>query len=188
MAGETVNRIHRILITGRSALRREGRLGLALLVLALLVYVTVLSPLYSQQLQLQQDIDDLNKQVHASLKQSMTEPTTTAEQLFTYYQFFPAQSTAPNWLNKIFTAARDQHLDLPEGKYRVIHERAGSLLRYEITLPVTGSYQQLHKFIAAVLSEIPIAALDGVTFERNKISNALIDAKFKISLYLGQPA
>ena len=181
-----MNRLRWILIRSQASLRREGKIGLGLLLLAVLVYLTVLSPLLSQQAQLQQNISNLTRQAQASTSKTPSAPTTTAEQLLTYYRFFPAQSTAPDWLNKIFAAARIQRLELPEGKYRVIHERAGSLLRYEITLPVTGSYQQLHKFIASVLSEIPVAALDGVTFERNKISNALIDAKFKISLYLGQ--
>lgn len=181
-----MNRARWILHKWRTRLSREGRLGLGLLLLCLIVYVAVLSPLFSQQQQLQQDISALNRQAHASRKQATAAPATTAEQLISYYRFFPSQKSAPTWLNKIFAAARTQRLDLPEGKYRVVHERAGSLLRYEITLPVTGSYRQLHKFIADVLNEIPVAALDGVTFERSKISNNLINAKFKISLYLGQ--
>lgn len=181
-----MNRLRWKLNIARATLRREGKIGIALLFVSLLVYVTVLSPLLSQQAQLQQSINDLTRQAHASKTKAMNSPATTAEQLAAYYKFFPAQITAPKWLNKIFNTARTQHINLPEGKYRVVHERAGSLLRYEITLPVTGSYQKLHEFIAGVLSEIPVAALDSVTFERNKISNKLIDAKFKISLYLGQ--
>jgi len=175
-----------MLVTRRISLRREGRLGIILLSLSLLTYFLALEPLQTQRQQLQQNVDDMSKQSVASSKQLKITPATTADQLLTYYKFFPSQTTAPDWLKKIYAAAQMQHLDLPEGKYRIMNERAGSLLRYEITLPVTGSYQQLHKFIGAVLSEIPVAALDSVTFERNKIGTELIDAKFKISLYLGQ--
>lgn len=165
---------------------REGVLGLVLLGLGILVYLLVLPPLQTQLKQVQTDIDSLTFRKQALANTDKSKPVTAAGQLSAYYRHFPLQTSAPDLLQKMFAAAKHQHLELLEGKYRIKHERAGNLLRYEITLPVTGKYRQLHKFISTVLTEIPVVALDGVTFERNKIGNSLIDAKIRFSLYLGQ--
>lgn len=179
-----MNRLRWQLKTWLSVLGREGSLGLALLVASLVVYLITLNPIQSQLTNLQQDIDVLSTPEHTHAKPG---PATTAEQLEAYYQFFPPQSSAPDWLDKIYKAARKQRLELIEGKYRAKPQRAGSLIRYEITLPVTGDYRQIQNFLAAVLTEVPVAALDGVTFERSKIGDAAVVAKIKLTLYLGQP-
>ncbi len=165
-----------------TALGREGSIGLGLLGIALIGYLFVLTPMESRLVQLHSDITSLTTRAHTPAKHA----STTAEQLDTFYRFFPSQTSTPDWLDKIFTVARHQHLQLIQGKYRAKHERAGPLIRYQITLPVTGSYSQVHRFLAGVLTEIPNAALDGVTFKRQKIGNALVEAKIQISLYLGQ--
>jgi len=165
---------------------REGTLGLVLLGLGILAYLFILPPLQTRVKQAQADIASLTSRKQALANTEKSKPVTVTDQLYAYYRHFPLQTSAPDLLQKMFAAAKHQHLELLEGKYRIKHERAGSLLRYEITFPVSGNYLQLHKFIATVLTEIPVVALDSVTFERNKISNSLIDAKIRFSLYLGQ--
>jgi Tfp pilus assembly protein PilO len=165
-------------------LGREGSIGLGLLVITLFLYLLVLLPAQSRLQQLQQDLASLSASTAGASKSAKA--ASTPEQLAAYYQFFPSQSSAPNWLDKIYKSAQELNLALPQGKYTLHNEQAGSLIRYEITLPVTGSYQQIHHFIASVLSQVPIAALDSVAFERSKIGDAQLAAKVKISLYLGQ--
>lgn len=166
-----------------SQLSREGRLGLSLLGISLVIYLLVFIPGQSQVTQFQNEIASLTSASSARVKLAL--PTTT-DQLTAFYRNFPPQRSAPDWLDKIYHAARHENLALNEGKYRAKHQHNGSLIRYKISLPVTGSYRQIQHFLATVMEGIPSVALDGVTFERNKIGDTNVNAKIKLSLYLVQ--
>lgn len=170
----------------RSSLSREGKIGIGLLGLSLIAYFLLLTPAQLQLTQIQQDIMSLTAQSASVNKNKRSTPTSDSNKLLAFYRFFPPSTSAPDWLEKIFTAAQKQHLVLSKGKYRVKHQHAGSLLRYQIMFPITGNYRQLHEFLASVLTEVPNAALDGVSFERSKIGDAKVKAKIKITLYLGR--
>ena len=43
---------------------------------------------------------------------------------------------------------------------------------------------QVRKFIADVLNEIPVAALEDVRIRRDTIGNDVVEAKIKFALYL----
>lgn len=167
-------------------LSREGRLGLGLIVLGLGFYLAVLQPAEMQLAQLQDDALSQQEKIRTTAKSLQTTQTPAAEQLITYYKFFPAQTTAPTWLEKIYQAARNQGIQLEQGEYQVAREKSARLLHYQITLPVKGSYLQLRKFLATVLTDVPIASLDNISFERQKIGDQAIEAKIKLTLYLDQ--
>jgi Tfp pilus assembly protein PilO len=113
------------------------------------------------------------------------EPDTPAAQLVAFYKFFPEGHSEPDWLEKIFQAAQDQGLKVDQGEYRTTGKKeAGKLVRYQVTLPLQGPYPQIRQFLAAVLSDIPIASLDSVDFTRQKIGDGTVEAKVRISLYL----
>jgi len=169
-------------------LGREGLVGIGMLALSFGVYLTILLPAEARIKQLQREIDTTIATDHMIAKNDNSKPVTIPERLAAYYRYFPPQSTAPDLLDKIYQAAKQQRLALNEGKYTATHERAGSLVRYEINLPVTGDYHQLHKFIGSVLNDIPVAALNGITYDRHKIGESAVDAKIKFSLYLGKPS
>ena len=67
-----------------------------------------------------------------------------------------------------------------------MRERAGELTRYQIVLPVHGDYVHVRRFLASVLRDVPYAALDGVSFERKKVSDATIEARVRLSLFMEQ--
>ena len=62
----------------------------------------------------------------------------------------------------------------------------GKLWRYEIVLPVHGTYPQVRVFLAQVLTKIPHLALQSVSFERQKVGDAMIEANIRLTLYLGE--
>ena len=167
-------------------LSREGRLGLGLMVLGLGFYLAVVQPAQQQLTQLQDDVVSQQKKIRTAAKSLQATQDPPAEQLIAYYKFFPAQTTAPLWLEKIYRAARNQGIQLEQGEYHAAREKSARLLHYQITLPVKGSYLQLRKFLATVLTEVPIASLDNISFERQKIGDQAIEARIKLTLYLDQ--
>jgi len=159
---------------------REGFIGLALLVICLSFDLALLGPTHNRLEQLRKNLASVD--THASAR--LPEQTLAKQQLTHYYSYFPPQSSAPDWLNKIYRAAGAQQIQIIQGEYRVQRSETGKLIRYHITIPVIGTYAQLRHFIATVLTDIPIASLDNVSFERQKIEDPTITAKVTFTLYL----
>jgi len=180
-----MNRMHWILRVAAARLGREGMLGLALVLLSLGVYFGLVLPSQNRINQLNSELKAISTSKQSGNSHSVSHSASITERLAAYYSFFPAQTSAPDWLDKIYHDAKAQNLALVEGKYTPLHERAGKLVRYEINLPVTGNFRQVHLFISKVLNDIPYAALDGISYERRKIGDTGIKAKIKFCLYLG---
>lgn len=179
-----MNRLRWHIRTWKSRLGREGIAGIGLLGVSLAFYLFALRPAALNVERLHAQIANLTRHEHTAPAQSRTDVKSPSDQLASYYGFFPPQTSTPDALAKIYQAARQQNIDLVEGKYRPKPERAGRLLRYQITLPVTGTYRQVREFLSLVLARIPNAALDDVVFERRKIGESSVEAKITLSLYL----
>lgn len=163
---------------------REGLLGAVLVLVSIAAAGAIVFPAHQQRVLLQAQLDQqIAKANQPAVKAARATP---AEQLIEFYQFFPSQSTVPQVLDKIYRAARVHGIQLEQGNYAPSQEKRARLLRYQITLPVKGSYVQLRKFVATVLAAVPIASLDNISFERQKIGDQLIEAKIKLTLYLDQ--
>jgi hypothetical protein len=167
-------------------LSREALLGLGLLALCLGFYLAAVRPAQAHLDQLRAEQQAHHEQRQRTARALRVDQDTPGEQLAAYYKFFPGTRSAPQWLEKIYNAARAQHLVLDQGEYRPIPERTGRLLRYQITLPLRGSYAQLRNFLATVLTDVPAASLDHISVERHKIGDPTINAKIKLTLYLVQ--
>lgn len=171
-----------ILAPGAANIGWPGILGLGLLIAIGGFYVSTLAP---QELR----IEDLRKEtmhLRQRAKQSNNDvPRAPAEKLAAFYGFFPPTAELPDLLGKVFDAAKRQSLVLEHGEYRPLKESVGSLMRYQFTLPVRGTYPQIRKFVDVALAEVPALSLDSIQFERRKIGDATVDAKLKLVVFLG---
>lgn len=57
-------------------------------------------------------------------------------------------------------------------------------MRYEMILPVRGSYPQIRAFIADALEAVPAIALVDVIIKREDIKVGKLDVRLSMSLYL----
>jgi Tfp pilus assembly protein PilO len=160
-----------------------GRLGLVLLAVAAVLQVV-------RVMALERDIDALqteagNLQQRLRSGQGLGRPNeTSAEQLATFYAYFPQGDAAPALLGKIHAAAARNGIVLRSGEYKFDRQPDQKLARYYVTLPVVGSYSQLRKFIAAVLADVPAASIDEIQMRRESIANTSLEARIRLSLYL----
>ena len=67
-----------------------------------------------------------------------------------------------------------------------MQDRNWKLTRYQLTLPVKGSYRQIRGFIAQVLTDVPASALEEIGFRRDTVGTDRIDARLRLTLYLGR--
>jgi hypothetical protein len=117
-------------------------------------------------------------------KVAVSKTLNPADQLAEFYRFFPNEDTAADWMRKLYAAAALQGVDLEQGDYQLVHDPDGKITRYDIVLPVRGGYLQIRKFIAQALMDVPALSLDSITFSRQKIGDAAIDAQLRFTLYL----
>lgn len=110
-----------------------------------------------------------------------------AAQLRRFYEFFPAHAEAPAALSRLYAAAAGHKLALPTGEYASSIDPRTGLARYEIVLPVRGSYAQVRQFVEMSLQQVPTLAVDQVSFERPRISEAEVQARIHLTLYLRGP-
>lgn len=162
----------------------SGVIGITLLVFAFTLYAATLVPMAREVDALRDKATQL-KQRYSMSGAANVKIATPDEQLASFYGFFPNKETTPEWLHKINLAAVDNGIVLRSGEYKM--ERTGSerLARYQIILPLTGSYQQIRRFIDMVLEQVPAAALNEVTLTRDSVSSAALEGRVRLTLYVG---
>lgn len=159
-----------------------GLLGLALLLLAVGVFLYQVQPKTTRLEQLKQNSVSLKLRIDQVAKSGIPE-TSDQDELNKFYGFFTGTSLS-EWLNKLYAAAAAQQLVLEQGEYRVIPSKNGKLARYQITLPVKGNYLQIRKFVAQALTDVPIAALEEISFKRETIGATDVETRIKLTLFL----
>lgn len=153
-----------------------------LLVFSSGIFLSVITPAQRDRESLRQHLSTLQMQ---GLRTEKSIRSASPTQLAIFYNHFPAERSLPDWLEKIQGAAKRNALLLQQGDYHIARDKGGKLLRYQIKMPINGSYLNIRKFLGAVLTEIPTASLDNVKFERQKIGDSTIEATVELSLYFG---
>lgn len=108
------------------------------------------------------------------------------EQLAAFYRVFPSEHDATDWIGKIAAIAQRDGLDLQQAEYKVERDKTGKLIRFQMSLPLKGEYQAIRRFLSDLRAEIPIASLEQVQFERQKVGDPLVDAKVSLVIFLGK--
>ena len=160
-----------------------GMLGFLLLVGAGVMYLTVVQDRTTRLAQLKIDSASLKSRIDLAAKTGIPE-TGSTEELSKFYGFFSGV-TLTEWLNKLYGAAETQKLVLEQGEYRLSPDKSGKLARYQITLPVKGTYLQIRQFVDQALIDVPVAALDDINFKREAIGGTQLEARIKFTLYVG---
>jgi hypothetical protein len=164
------------------ALGWSGVSGLALLVIAVGYYLTNYAPLY-------EDVSRLEKQVELAsteLEQAGPKeaPGTPGRQLDDFYSRLKSQSDVAEVVRRLHGSAREVGLRFVRGDYRPQREASGKILRYQITLPVRGSYPKVRQFLAQALRNEPALALDGVGFQTDR-SGGDLETRVQFTLFVG---
>ena len=107
------------------------------------------------------------------------------EQLAGFYQGFPSEHEATEWVGKIAAIAQRDGLILQQAEYKVDRDKIGKLTRFQMSLPLTGEYPKIRSFLSDLRAEIPIVSLEQVQFERQKVGDQQVEAKVRLVIFLG---
>lgn len=156
-------------------MRALGVAAIAVLAAALAAQVILIHPLQ----------DRLQRLAHENpqLKQPKAVPNA---RLAAFYRFFEREESTDLWLAKLYGIASTAGLDWRTADYRLVDARY-RLERYHITLPVSGTYAQIRRFVEGALVEVPVASLDHISFRRKDPGAPRVEAEIVLTLHLLAP-
>ncbi len=159
-----------------------GLLGLGLLLIVSAVATLIFLPGLHHLHQLQRDVS----QMRLTMKQHHGQWIDHSPQasLNTFYRLLPAEADAAKQVATIFTVAYDDGMDLDKVEYVLSRDRAANLSRYQMILPLHGTYTDIRYFVIDVLNALPTAAVNELSFRRDDSHKADVDARLRITLYL----
>ena len=111
-------------------------------------------------------------------------PESANQNLELFYNTLGEQRYVEQQVKTLFALAGRASLSLSQGEYKSAYDANGRLHTYQITLPVKGSYGQVWSFGLMALRSIPYASLDELSFKRENIGDAQVEARLRLTMYL----
>ena len=108
---------------------------------------------------------------------------TPVRQLDAFYSRLKQHDDVPEVVRALHRSARAAGLRFVRGDYRPQRDASGKLLRYQVTLPVRGSYPKVRRFLAQAMRDEPALALDGVAFQTDKSGGGL-ETRVQFTLFV----
>lgn len=171
----------------RRAARYLGRGGTSAIFIFIATGLFALTALMPAQEQLESTKTDwAGLRAKAAFSSGVERPAdvTSVSQLAAFYSRFPHRSLTSESMAKLYAAADEQHINLERGEYRLNATKSDYLTRYELVLPVKGSYVAIRKFVIQALIDVPTLALDNITFHRQKSDDVSVEAELRFTLFL----
>jgi len=157
-----------------------GGLGLAavlLLAAVLVFYVTAVKPLQARN-------DALNERISRQAQRPQAgDPGSTAEKVSAVYDFLRREEQTTDWLAKLHGIGAATGVQLKSASYRT-QQADGRIARYEIVLPVAGSYAQIRDFLKRSVAEIPVMSIDQLTLKRESRNDGALQAELRLTLHM----
>lgn len=100
----------------------------------------------------------------------------------------PPRSELPAILRQLFAKAAQARLAVDTGKYELHGAGTSGVVRFQVSFPVTGPYQQIRTFIDSALATVPALALTELTLDRKLISDPSVEAQIRMTIYAAAPA
>ena len=161
----------------RHELGRTGQLALALLVLGAVFHKAALEPVQARAQRLAAEVER-----SAGRDAGQRGASGAAGKLDTFYSFLRREERTTDWLAKLYAIGKATGVELQSANYKT-QPGEGRIERYEIVLPVAGSYGQMREFLRRVLIEIPVMSVDQMTLKRETRNDGAVRAELKLTLH-----
>ena len=153
-------------------------LAIGLLGTGLLVLAAVIRPLEARLERLDTRLSSDSRKAAESTRRG-----TPSAKLAAYYGYFERQESQVEWLAKLYGSAQAAGLDLRTADYRRL-DTDGRVVRYEVTLRLSGTYAQLRAFLENALAENPVLSLDQLSLRRKRVNDTLVEAEAVLTIHL----
>ena len=109
------------------------------------------------------------------------------EKVAAVYEYLRKDEATTDWLAKLHGIGTATGVRLKSASYRS-QPTEGRIVRYEIVLPVSGSYGQIRDFLKRARAEIPVMSIDQLTLRREQSGSErrgnAIQAEMRLTLHM----
>ena len=148
-----------------------GLASIALLAAALAFSNFVVKPLQEKNQSL---TDSAGRQARKA------DTSVSGDKVAAVYEFLQKDEEITDWLAKLHGIGVATGVQLKSANYRT-QKTESRIVRYEMVLPVAGSYTQIRDFLKRSLAEIPLLSLDSLTLKR---ADNAIQAEMRLTLHM----
>ena len=99
------------------------------------------------------------------------------------YEYLRKEEDTTDWLAKLHGIGTATGIQMRTATYRM-QPTEGRIVRYEIVLPVAGSYGQIRDFLKRATLEIPVLSIDQVTLKKEEKKGAALQAEMRLTLHM----
>jgi Tfp pilus assembly protein PilO len=110
-------------------------------------------------------------------------PPSSAEKVGAVYAFLKKDEEPTDWLAKLHGIGAATGVQMKSASYRS-QRTDGPIARYEIVLPVTGTYPQIRDFLRRALEEIPVLSVDQLSVKRESRNDATVQTELRMTLHM----
>ena len=157
-----------------------GGLGLAALLLmaaAAVFDLAVIRPMQARSAQLEERVS------RQAPRGAAGEAGSTAHEVAQVYAYLRKGEETTDWLAKLHGIGAATGVQLKSASYRT-DQAAGRIVRYEMVLPLAGSYPQIRDFLRRARAEIPVMSIDQLTLKRESRSQGAVQAELRVTFHM----
>ena len=107
----------------------------------------------------------------------------SGEKVAAVYEYLRKEEDTTDWLAKLHGIGIATGIQMRTASYRT-QPTEGRIVRYEIVLPVSGSYGQIRDFLKRTRAEIPVMSVDQLTLKRDERKGGSIQAEMRLTLHM----
>ena len=136
-----------------------------------------------------QPLKEKSREVAARAEVAAAAPgaaNTTGEKLAAVYDYLRKPEQTTDWLAKLYAIGKATGVELAQANYKT-QSAAGKLERYEIVVPLAGSYTRMREFLKRALAEIPVLSLDQISLKRENRRDGTVQAELRLTLHMVKP-
>jgi len=159
----------------REALGVAGLAAAALIATVTILHAVVLSPLQARNAEL--------KARAAALPRAESGAGSTAQKVGAVYEFLGKGEQVTDSLAKLHAIGAATGLQMKSASYRT-RETEGRIVRYEIVLPVAGSYAQIRDFLNRSAAEVPVMSIDQLSLKRESRKDSALQGELRLTLHM----
>ena len=168
----------RLVSSFRDALGGLGLAALALFAAAAVFHFAVLKPLAARA-----DAARIRVEQAAARPSSAVQPASTAGKVAAVHAFLQHDEQPTDWLAKLHAIGTATGVQLSSAAYKTAPSE-GRIVRYEIALPLTGSYPQIRDFLERAAAEIPVMSIDQISLKRESRNDAALQAQLRVTFHM----
>jgi hypothetical protein len=174
-----------IIYLGARRMGKTGIIGLSLCIFSLVMFLANTLPLReqlaTQSLDLEQARAEQAQRIASGAGSGVPRDPGSA-----FKHSLPTRLDTPKILGTLVAVAASSGVVLERGNYTYVAPGKGEIGRYQISLPLMGSYAQIRKFIENSLAAVPAMALEKLRVERKNVSDTVISAELQFTVMLGE--